>query len=292
MTTQVPSPSIEVADRESVQKLNKDMIRAAATLTDREARYYVDTYYQWQEERIAEDGRIRSMIGEPNENIRWISDQAATLEKEVKKMLAAYSASSPVGRWAESIVGIGPVISAGLLANIDVSTANTAGKLWRFAGLDPTVKWEKGQKRPWNASLKTLCWKAGESFVKVSNNDNDVYGHIYATRKELELARNEAGDFAEQAALGLARMKNKSTDAHKAYAVGKLPPAHIHARAKRYAVKLFLSHWQHVAYEVRFGEPPPKPFAISILNHDNYIPPPNWPIGTHAGLTGDRTTSV
>ena len=51
----------------------------------------------------------------------------------------------------------------------------------------------------------------------------------------------------------------KTTDAYKAYSVGKLPPAHIHARAKRYAVKMFISHLHEIWYEVELGKPAPVP---------------------------------
>jgi hypothetical protein len=178
-----------------------------------------------------------------------------------------------------SIVGIGPVISAGLAAHIDVTRSNTVGHIWRFAGLDPTVEWKKGEKRPWNASLKCLCWTIGESFVKVSGRPDDFYGQLYLQRKQIEQQRNEAGGLADQAARKLERFKiGKDTDAYKAYAAGKLPPAHIHARAKRWAVKLFLAHYHHVAWTMATGTPPPKPYVISILGHADMIMPPNFPM--------------
>ena len=55
-----------------------------------------------------------------------------------------------------------------------------------------------------------------------------------------------------------------------------LPPAHVHARAKRYAVKLFLSHYQHVAWRNEFGEDPPKPYVIQHLGHADRMLPPNY----------------
>ena len=197
----------------------------------------------------------------------------------MKRALDAYTDTQPVGAWSKSIVGIGPIIAAGLIAHIDIEKAPTVGHIWRFAGLDPTVRWEKSQKRPWNASLKTLCWKVGESFVKVSGREDDVYGKLYLERKAQEVARNTAGAFATQAAAKLERFKiGKDTDAYKAYSQGLLPPAHVHARAKRWAVKLFLSHWHHVAYEARFGTPPPKPYILTTEGgHAHFLPPPSWP---------------
>ena len=58
-----------------------------------------------------------------------------------------------------------------------------------------------------------------------------------------------------------------------------LPPAHIHARAKRYAVKLFLSHWHHVAYMIEYdGQEPPKPYILNQDGHTHFLAPPNWPM--------------
>lgn len=262
---------------EPIMKLSKDLKKASKNLTDLEARYLVDTYYQVQEFRKATSNQIRSMqeSEEPTEVINWLLDNLESLENQIKRALDTYTKSHPVGEWLQSITGIGPVIAAGLLAHIDIKKAPTAGHIWSFAGLNPNAKWEKGQLRPWNARLKTLCWKIGQSFVKVSNNPNDVYGKIYKERKEYEVMKNEAGDYKEQAE-SILKSKNigKTTDAYKAYSQGKLPPAHIQQRAERYAVKIFLSHLHEFWYEQHYGEKPPKPFAIEILGHAHQIPRP------------------
>jgi hypothetical protein len=115
--------------------------------------------------------------------------------------------------------------------------------------------------------------------VKVSTNKDDFYGHLYVERKVYEQQRNDSGVLAEQAAAKLAKFRiGKSTDAYKAYAAGKLPPAHIHARAKRFAVKLFLSHYQAVAYRDHFGVDAPKPYILTREGgHAHEIVCPNWP---------------
>lgn len=329
-----------------LQALSRDVKEAAGLLSRQEARFLVDYYYQTQEDRKRSGNQVRSVedTGEPHTVLDWLTANTNVLEKNIARALAAYSDAHPVGRWAESIVGIGPIISAGLLANIDVRLTPTVGHIWRFAGLDPTQRWggkkvaddavsayrkdnslgsrkdaptekdagflavemaglspasilrlattdKDGDKkaltwdnlaralavRPFNARLKTLCWKIGESFVKVSNNSEDVYGHLYAERKEQEIARNEAGDLASQAEDKLNRYNiGKTTDAYKWYSAGKLPPAHIHSRAKRWAVKLFLAHWHHVAYDIEYGTPPPKPYILTQEGHTHYIAPPNW----------------
>ena len=265
--------------REVVQRLRRDLVKAGGTLGIDEARYLVDAYYQIQDNRKAAGGQIAAVVkaGEPHEVLRWLFDQDVTIEGQIKRVLAVWTDTIPAAVWAKSIVGIGPVLSAGLAAHIDITKAPTAGHIWRFAGLDPTVEWLPKTKRPWNAALKTLCWKVGESFVKVSGNEHDFYGKLYLQRKAIEQARNDSGALADQAAAKLKKFKiGKATDAYRAYSSGKLPPAHVHARAKRWVVKLFLAHYQEVAWTLATGTAPPKPYVISILGHADYIAPPNW----------------
>lgn len=268
-------------DLEMSEKLSKDLRKAAGSLTPGEVRYVVQSYYTLQGYRIAAVAQTKELSKreEPHELIEWLFKNFDLLEKEIVKTMDVFSDSRLVGRWAKSIYGIGPVLSAGLISHIDISIANTVGKIWRFAGLDPTVKWEKKEKRPWNADLKVLTWKIGESFVKVSNYEDDYYGKVYQKRKEIEEEKNSNGAFSDQASRILSEKNfRRDTTAKQCYTAGILPPGHIHARAKRYAVKLFLSHWHHVAYFEKFGEEPPKPYSIGIQGHADFIPPPNWPM--------------
>ena len=265
---------------EPVAKLAKDLRLAAATLTDTEARFLVDAYYAMQKDRIRDDHQERQLLkmNEPASVLSYLGEQHEMLEKQIGKALDVYSDSKPIGRWMRSIVGIGPVIAAGLMAHIDIKRAETASHIWRFAGLDPTMKWEKKTKRPWNASLKTLCWKLGESVVKTSGHERSFYGPIYVQRKAFEIARNERGELAEAAAKALASKNyGKTTDAYKSYIVGKLPPAHIHARACRYTVKVFLSHL-HEKWRTMEGLPVRDPYIVAAgkltgAPHEKIEPP-------------------
>jgi len=317
---------------EPLKRLTKDIRDGGGTMGRDEARFLVDLYYMMQEDRKRGSNQVRSLVEgeEPNATLAFFASQFATLENQVRSALDAYSAGNVLGQWARSIVGIGPVISAGLLAHIDLEKAPTVAHIWRFAGLDPTVRWDSKDKvakwvkgrdeelplvvalatnefgrnydtlmrfaqrdkegnevkltkdrvaasisrRPWNASLKTLCWKIGESFVKVSGNDEDIYGKLYLQRKATEITANEAGRFAELAAHILATKNiGKSTEAYKAYSIGKLPPGHIHARAKRWAVKLFLSHYHERGYELLLNKKAPAPYSLTMLKHAHYIGP-------------------
>lgn len=261
-------------DFEPVARMSRDIANAAKLLSPAEARFFVDTYLAMQRNRIRSDNRTRTLEkgGEPHEAMEWLSTQEGRLEAQMKRALQKYAEAQPLGEWAMGVHGIGPVIAAGLLSHIDMQKAPTAGHIWRFAGMDPTVKWGKGEKRPWNATLKVLCYYAGESFVKFHGREESYYGHVYAERKAYEERKNEAGDYADQAAASLAAKKyDKTTDAYKAYIEGKLPKARIHARAKRYAVKLFLAHYHEQGCRLVLGTEPPMPYPIAHLGHAHWV---------------------
>jgi hypothetical protein len=241
--------SDEKQELDPIKRLSKDLRKAAASLTVNQVRYLVDLYYQIQDFRIQSASQVRQMddVDEPTNVIEWIFASQHTIEYNIKQSLEIYTDSEPTGMgvWAKSITGIGPVISAGLLAHINmepwkckhretrpkhkgctpekpcskgdcgrIKTA-TVGQIWRFAGLDPTSKWEKKTVRPWNAKLKVLCWKMGESFIKFQNHPKDVYGKLFAERLALETDNNYAGLYQGQAANILATKNFRdSTDAY------------------------------------------------------------------------------
>lgn len=365
----------------SADRLSRDLRASAKTLSDEEARFLVDAYYIMQDQRIRTEGQVRALADskEPHQVIRWLAQQSRMLEDQVKGALDRYTSAHPVGQWMKnSVKGIGPVISAGLLAHIDIARAPTAGHIMRFAGLDPTVVWQSSDyvrgrvsvlrkerdewvalldacdelgrkkpfevlratdhiqqvptperalavcqrltglrvkpkavfhadnivrelmpkdrlaeayqaltgdvkldwkeiiraltKRPWNADLKKLMFLVGESFVKVSGGDDPgYYGTIYKQRKEQEIARNERGLFADQAAATLEKKKYRAdTVAKKHYMAGTLPPAHIHRRATRYAAKRFIYDLHTVWYWLHYKRLPPLPYVITHGGHAHY----------------------
>jgi hypothetical protein len=264
---------------EPLAKLARDTRNAARSLGRDEGRYLVDLYYQMQEHRIALRGQERAQqeTGEPIETVSHFASQIEALERQAKSVLEAWTDESTVSAWAKSQIGIGGVLAAGLEAHIDITRAHTAGAIWRFAGLDPSLKWGKGEKRPHNARLKTHCWKIGDSFVKVSGRDDAFYGQLYRQRKAQEVERNESGDNADAAAQTLEDRTIKDRKLRATYEAGLLPDGRVDLRARRWVVKLFLSHWHAVAYRAHHGKNPPNPYVITHLGHVDMIVPPGWP---------------
>lgn len=125
-------------------------------------------------------------------------------------------------------------------------------------------------RRPYNAELLTLCWKIGESFVKVSKKDEDVYGKMYIARKVYETDMNEKLAYKAQAEQILL---DKPTHAQRAILkTGKLSLGHIHSRAKRHAVKIFLAHYHEMGRKL-LGLPVPAPWIIEHGGHAHKTEP-------------------
>jgi hypothetical protein len=287
-----------------------------ATPFDRDVmRALVDHRFTAQERRKATGNQIGAIERSTDTSvdpmaIRVAKADFALIEAKMDAAIKGMVESHRAGRWAVSIPGIAHTFAGVLLAYVELHPwvcigqrndghrvkcteespcsadchrgyVNTAGKLWRFAGLDPTCTWAKGQRRPYCAQLKTLAWQIGESFKKLGAESTCLYARLYRQRKAQEIERNEAGMFAPQALARLdAAVKAKwriSQLQRDTWASGKLQPIGLDMRAGRYAAKMFLSHFHHVLHEVEEGCPPPIPYALGPLAHADYIAPPGWP---------------
>jgi len=128
---------------EPLVRLGRDVKQAAATMCVEDARWLVDEYYTIQDARIRSAHQLRTHAegGEPHRLIDWVNDTMRHFEAALRGALGHFAGSYRVGQWMQAQTGIGPVLSAGLLVGFDVRKAPTVGHFWRFAGLDPTLRW-------------------------------------------------------------------------------------------------------------------------------------------------------
>ena len=246
-----------------------DKILADYELTAGDIAEAVELYYDAQKLRIIHANKERSEGVSPLKEWfdYWLNAGEKVLISKLKKWVE--SLESPVeSKWAYEQIGIGPVIAAGLAAHIDVEKARTISALWKFGGQAPGFdKKVKGQKLPYNGRLKTLLWKLGESFVKVSGKENAIYGQLYVQFKSDEVSRNENGQYGQVAARELANKKFKTdTVTRKRLEQGKLSDGHLHARAKRRVIKIFLSHYWIKGREAR-GLAVSEPYVFTVGGH-------------------------
>jgi hypothetical protein len=249
-----------------------DKIIKAYELESKDIADAVELYYDAQKLRIMHANKERSEA--PRELTEWFSRWLMIGESVITSKLKIWvlGNKSPVeAKWAYDQIGIGPILAAGLAAHIDPEKAQSVSAVWKFAGLAPGFdRKQKGVKLPYCGRLKTLCWKIGESFVKVSGKDGATYGKLYAQFKSDEVSRNENGLYAIAAARELSTKKITEKKTKETLQSGKLIDAHLHSRAKRRTVKIFLSHYWVKGREARGLDVRP-PYAMTVLGHDGMI---------------------
>jgi hypothetical protein len=198
---EAPNPALDAAvtpDFSGVARLTRDMKKAAALLSRREARYLLDAYYQMQDSRIAERNRIRAgtSFGEPVAVLSWFANNSTAIENDLKNALGTFAKQYRVGNWLQSITGIGPILSAGFMAQLDVPPPPTVGNWWRFAGLDPSVRWW-GTKAG-KAMIREITGEAkkanNEHLVKIAQTINMDFGHLIARLAQEGFDQTKIGD--------------------------------------------------------------------------------------------------
>jgi hypothetical protein len=129
--------------------------------TKMEARFLEDIYYQTQDRRICLEGQLRSLKQEAdsksnseenNENnmlfMNWLLTKMKNMENNIKSALEVFSSSYYLSRWAKANVGIGPVISTVLAANLELKDGFHAGNWWSYMGVN-------NNNRPWLGKEKS-----------------------------------------------------------------------------------------------------------------------------------------
>lgn len=297
------------AEDNLVRALAKDIEEGIVKLGDGAAMHLVDTYLHVLRFRQAQLLRVADAEkkGLPASFRKALASEFDRLYNGMKSVLESYATTHPAGQWAMGIKGIGPVGAGMLLAYVDPKRFANPSKVWRYAGLDPTVRWEPGQKRPWNPNAKLMAYILGNS-VSMQPNKSD-YGHLFTARKRYEWARNAEGYNAEAAKRMLKGLGGRGTADTKSWLRGMvspswvkeklqrgelsfsnpeplrdgeegvpmLPPGIIHARARRWTAKLIIAHFWEVRYWYEHGELPPKPWVMQFGGHTDRIEPPNAP---------------
>lgn len=269
-----------------------------ATVGNEEIRLLVDSYYEIQHCRIQVGNRIAMLKRdyEINEDHaqdlhEMMSGHLLAAEKDIDKRVRRWVRHQPIwNEWLKGEVkGVAELLAGGLISSIQgIGRFDTVSKLWKYCGVgineDGGIqKRRKGEKLNYSPFLKTLCWKIGESFVKIS--DRGYYGQMLGNFKRREQAKAaKAGipilPFADVEKALKARAKEQGIPAKDAYKklydpAVILTEGHVHARAKRKAVKLFLSHLWLVWREIE-GLPTDSPWINATDSAHHYYPPPGW----------------
>lgn len=168
--------------------------------------------------------------------------------------------------WLQHVRGIGSNLAVQFVALIQpIADFPNVAKLWAYAGYavkdGEAVRRRTGQQSRWNPDLKRLGFQAGDCFIRAGGPYRELYDRYKARETERHPEPVDKLDAKGKLVKGL------SGETIKLYTKG-----HLHNRARRYAIKIFLSHlWQ--AWRELEGLPCPGPYAIEILGHTTIMSP-------------------
>lgn len=263
-------------------------------------RALVEMYYDFQDQRIISgnriDGNVRQELIQDTDLEKYgVNDVFAStksFEKDIQKRLANEIKAYPLySEYLLNIQGIGVILSAGLMAYIeDIAKFKNISSLWQYAGIGMNTFCEKCNKptfvevtygegktkkvakrlRPkkvcdvcnsatvpirqrrtigyqsnYNDKFKVLCWKIASSFVKQSA-DKSGYRRIYDQVK--------ADEHTKHPETVMVNGKKTQNDGH------------LHNKAMRKTVKIFLSHvW--TTWRTYENLEVTKPYESQVLKH-------------------------
>lgn len=182
-------------------KLNADLRALAKTMARDDCRALVWLYYKFQEDRKRGGNQISQAKAakRPTQILEHFLLSIQQQERKIQVLAQLFASASSLGRWALSVFGVGPILAAGFLTELDEAPPQYVGHWWSFAGLSPNIVWEKGQKRPYNAGLKTLLWKFAQVQKFLMNSEKSFYGPYYKQRKAFEIQQTVTGQHILQA---------------------------------------------------------------------------------------------
>lgn len=202
---------------------------------------------------------------ETDELHRRVKDLEDFVDGRVANLIKAHSAY----HWFSRIKGIGKENIGKVIGLININMAEYVSSLWKFAGFSvedgaAPKRRKGGGKLEYNSQLRSMCWRLGSSLLRARGK---YYGY-YLREKDKYYQRYEGQGVKIVPATSLPKDKNgKRYEPDDMIAEG-----HVHNRAMRKMIKLFLGHLWIVWREAE-GLPVSKPYAIDQLGHNSYIDP-------------------
>ncbi|MFW6041269.1 MAG: hypothetical protein ACOC85_05480 [Thermoplasmatota archaeon] len=223
---------------------------------------YKDKQVEIVLDKLNEEGKLSTDEKRYIDKLREAIDESERYEGMYKKIMGQTISSEPIWyRWLEDVLGIGPVLGAGLVRFFNYcETYPYVSSLWKHSGLHPKGAKgpTKGEKLDYDPDRKTFAWKVMDSFVKWRT---EPYRGIYDSEKERQSKRMELKEEGREDEFKGTAPKN-----------GK----HVDFRARRKAVKIFLQHYWVISRQLK-GLSTEPPYVHDKLKHDNYIKPPHIP---------------
>lgn len=199
--------------------------------------------------------------------VEQVRDRALVLEEFIEGEIARLITDHPAWPWLKGVKGVGKENVAKIIGLVDIERADTISSLWSFAGYAPvdghSMRRVKGQKAPFNNTLRMLCWRLGSSLLRAQG----AFYQYYLEQKAFYERREQARGRKIVPATELPKVDGKRVETDQFISEG-----HIHLMALRKMIKTFLAclwlKWREGA-----GLPTRSPYAIEKLGHVTLIRP-------------------
>jgi hypothetical protein len=141
---------------------------------------------QVEESKAILDDDDKKFLGNMGEGLEGLEKGALDEVKRLLKGIPIYE------QWLKDQRGIGPTLSGFLIAEIDISKANTVSSLWKYCGLHvndgKAAKPRKGEQIEYKPMMKTkLIGVMGSCLIKATSYDESGYFKIVKkVRRKIE----------------------------------------------------------------------------------------------------------
>jgi len=195
------------------------------------------------------------------------------LEELLLRLAEERMGMHPVWRWTVECVGLKERTALVLVGFINPYEASSAGKVWAYWGLTPESKLRRGEK------ARCVPWLKGAAYMLSSvlvMRGHPYYRTIYDAKKDYYLNVRGFKEYIEDPSRCPNYAECLEKLARRARRLGRKPKkpackAHVDGMAKRFMVKVLLSH----AWEIsRITE------RLPVPRHRNYIRPCRSPDDT------------
>lgn len=264
----------------------------------------VESYYDFQSQRIMTQSRIKNNV-ERNQidekvlsqfGITEVFKQAESFEKNIKSLLEIEIKKYPITEWLAKLYGIGPIITAGLIANIEnPAKFDKISSLWQYCGfgmLKYCTNCDEPVSIPFEFKNKENEVKKSKKLASLSNCpkcgsetkpmiQRRYTGYVSNWNDKAKVLCWKIGQSFEKQGPKSAyynfykkiKEEEKARNPEKIKENGKtmFNDGHIRNRALRKTIKLFLAHLWVVWREIE-GLPVSDPYVGQVLNH-NVIKP-------------------
>ena len=177
-------------------------------------------------------------------------------EEEIEAEMRQWCRTQPVWEaWGSKVKGCGPMVLGAVMSRVDIKRVNTVSAMWAHFGFAPGQHRVKGEKLTYDAIGKTWCWRMGKQLMMA----NGIFKAVYDKRRAYE-----EGQAVVRGQLVVTAKKGKEVKENE------ITTLHVHNRAERYMIKMFLAClW--LVWRGTEGLPVVSPYILGRPGGDGHV---------------------